>query len=277
MGRNCYEIFLQNITLPGVYNLSDGTAVKCLENGGTVIQHRGQYGNAEDFFARNWTDYVEGFGSPENELWLGLDKIYELTNNTNYVMELRITMEAFNGTVREANYESFRIKDGDDNYQLILGNYSGTAGDAFSYNNEMLFSTTDNDNDESSYDCAAMYGNSGWWYNDCTGSALNGLNRNDGNTGILWYSFSRSLKTATMAIYPNFDAVMVTDERCGGDGDYYDVMDCCSNSQPCGLGEGDCDNDSDCEGDLVCGQNNCGPPHSLVSSEADCCIEFASI
>ena len=27
-------------------------------------------------------------------------------------MELRITMEAFNGTVREANYESFRIKDG---------------------------------------------------------------------------------------------------------------------------------------------------------------------
>ena len=32
---------------------------------------------------------------------------------------------------------------------------------------------------------------------------------------------------------------------------------CCSSSSQCGLGEGDCDYDSDCTGDLVCGLNNC--------------------
>ena len=49
-------------------------------------------------------------------------------------------------------------------------------------------------------------------------------------------------------------------------------MACCSDSQPCGLGGGDCDVDQDCQGDLVCGTDNCGPPHSLVSSSADCCV-----
>ena len=50
--------------MPGVYYLSDGTQVKCLEGGGTVIQHRGQCGNAEDYFVKTWDEYVEGFGSP---------------------------------------------------------------------------------------------------------------------------------------------------------------------------------------------------------------------
>ena len=33
--------------------------------------------------------------------------------------------------------------------------------------------------------------------------------------------------------------------------------DCCTSSNKCSLGEGNCDSDSDCEGDLVCGTNNC--------------------
>jgi len=32
---------------------------------------------------------------------------------------------------------------------------------------------------------------------------------------------------------------------------------CCTSSNQCGVGEGDCDDDNDCQGDLVCGQNNC--------------------
>ena len=31
----------------------------------------------------------------------------------------------------------------------------------------------------------------------------------------------------------------------------------CTSSNQCGVGEGDCDVDNDCLGDLLCGQSNC--------------------
>ena len=34
--------------------------------------------------------------------------------------------------------------------------------------------------------------------------------------------------------------------------------DCCTQDNPCGLGEGDCDHDSDCKPGLYCGLDNCG-------------------
>ena len=45
--------------------------------------------------------------------------------------------------------------------------------------------------------------------------------------------------------------------------------ECCSVDQPCGLGQGDCDMDSECHGDLVCGRDNCGVKFN--STSADCC------
>ena len=47
---------------------------------------------------------------------------------------------------------------------------------------------------------------------------------------------------------------------------------CCSSSFPCGLGGGDCDTDADCQGNLVCGTENC-PNSSLYSFDStdDCC------
>ena len=41
---------------------------------------------------------------------------------------------------------------------------------------------------------------------------------------------------------------------------------CCTPSSPCGQGKGDCDNDDDCAGDLVCGKDNCG------RGALDCCV-----
>ena len=42
----------------------------------------------------------------------------------------------------------------------------------------------------------------------------------------------------------------------------------CSQDSPCNDGEGDCDNDGECEGLLVCGNDNClGGPSTM-----DCCI-----
>merc|ERR550539_274600 len=50
---------------------------------------------------------------------------------------------------------------------------------------------------------------------------------------------------------------------------------CCSDASPCMLGGGDCDDDSQCEGDLVCGSDNCLSDFSSTGSNwvegADCC------
>ena len=45
---------------------------------------------------------------------------------------------------------------------------------------------------------------------------------------------------------------------------------CCSSSNLCGADEGDCDNDSECAGSLICGTNNC-PSGFLMGTKFDCC------
>jgi hypothetical protein len=45
-----------------------------------------------------------------------------------------------------------------------------------------------------------------------------------------------------------------------------------SNADHSRLGEGDCDNNSDCAGWLVCGTNNCGSRRGFDSTD-DCCRE----
>ena len=44
---------------------------------------------------------------------------------------------------------------------------------------------------------------------------------------------------------------------------------CCTSANPCGIGQGDCDSDAECSGDLKCGSNNCV---GFGDSGADCCI-----
>jgi len=49
--------------------------------------------------------------------------------------------------------------------------------------------------------------------------------------------------------------------------------DCCSSLSPCQENEGDCDNDSECAGSLVCGNDNCPSINPLAHRFADCCIK----
>ena len=62
-----------------------------------------------------------------------------------------------------------------------------------------------------------------------------------------------------------------TDEvplRCTGEDN-----DCCSDLQPCGLGQGDCDTDSQCADSLVCGSDNCHHSRLLSFDLTDDCCE----
>ena len=40
----------------------------CLEEGWTVIQSRGQYGNPSDYFFKTSAEYKDGFGKPGNQV-----------------------------------------------------------------------------------------------------------------------------------------------------------------------------------------------------------------
>lgn len=57
-------------------------------------------------------------------------------------------------------------------------------------------------------------------------------------------------------------------QRCGGTTD-----DCCTPTTPCDLGDGDCDEDNECLGSLVCGLDNCDTARMILhqSTINDCC------
>ena len=59
-----------------------------------------------------------------------------------------------------------------------------------------------------------------------------------------------------------------TNDCPGGEDEGYN---CCTSSNPCGEGKGDCDNDSECQGNLVCGLDNCNTALGFAS-DMDCCI-----
>ena len=83
----------------------------------------------------------------------------------------------------------------------------GTAGDSFSSNRYMAFTTKDRENSRN-YDCAKSY-QGAWWYWYCGYSNLNGRYYHGGHspslTGIFWYKwkgFQYSAKRAEMKIRP---------------------------------------------------------------------------
>ena len=57
-------------------------------------------------------------------------------------------------------------------------------------------------------------------------------------------------------------------ETCRGSGSSWN---CCTIQSKCGIHEGDCDSDEECEGTLTCGIGNCAV--HLFPENADCCQE----
>merc|ERR550525_1394397 len=46
----------------------------------------------------------------------------------------------------------------------------------------------------------------------------------------------------------------------------------CTDSSKCGVGQGDCDHNSQCQGSLVCGRDNCRDWNPAAEQLADCCM-----
>ncbi|XP_057584968.1 tenascin-N isoform X2 [Hippopotamus amphibius kiboko] len=133
------------------------------DGGGWIVFQRRNTGQL-DFFKR-WRTYVEGFGNPMKEFWLGLDKLHNLTMGTPTRYEVRVDLQTANESAY-AVYDSFQVASSKERYRLTVGKYTGTAGDALTYHNGWKFTTFDRDNDIALSNCALTH-HGGWWYKNC--------------------------------------------------------------------------------------------------------------
>ncbi|KAM5239186.1 tenascin-N [Ctenodactylus gundi] len=133
------------------------------DGGGWIVFQRRNTGQL-DFFKR-WRSYVEGFGDPMKEFWLGLDKLHNLTAGTPTRYEVRVDLQTVNESAY-AVYDLFQVASSKERYKLTVGKYRGTAGDALTYHNGWKFTTFDRDNDIALSNCALTH-HGGWWYKNC--------------------------------------------------------------------------------------------------------------
>ncbi|XP_052889603.1 fibrinogen C domain-containing protein 1-like [Anopheles moucheti] len=201
----------------GIYYLQPNTAINITFEvsrdwtnnhgfGGDWIVFQRRFNGSVNFY-RNWSEYKQGFGDLRGEHWLGLDKLHSIVKTRQH--ELFIVLEDFDGVIAYAHYDDFKIGDESEKYKIkSLGQYTGTAGDSFSYHRDEVFSTYDQDNDKDDKDdCAVSYGGA-WWFKKCYYSHLNGeylKGKSNRAAGIIWYTFRGhyySLKSTKMMVRP---------------------------------------------------------------------------
>eukprot|EP00092_Neocalanus_flemingeri_P074046 GFUD01091508.1.p1 GENE.GFUD01091508.1~~GFUD01091508.1.p1 ORF type:complete len:285 (+),score=59.73 GFUD01091508.1:56-910(+) len=154
---------------------------KVEDEGWVLILKRGQMGNAEDYFAKNFDAYETGFGQTDDEYWIGLRKLANLTNNRKW--ELRVNFVTWSGERFFATFHAFQVGPAP-RYELNIGEFdedSNTDATFLLYHNKQGFSTMDLDQDGKKGSCSQTYGKAGWWFDDCYSSNFGGLNRNPGS------------------------------------------------------------------------------------------------
>ncbi|XP_077400536.1 fibrinogen-like 2a [Vanacampus margaritifer] len=225
--RDCSDYNVLETRKNGVYRITpdprNGTFeaycdMESFGGGWTVIQQRL---DGSVSFNRTWAEYKKGFGNLRGEFWLGNDHIHLLTKAKD--MTLRIELEDFEDVREYAKYEQFYVANDYLRYRLSISGYSGTAGNAITFNkhfnhDQKFFSTPDRDNDMyPSGNCGAYY-SSGWWFDACMSANLNGKyyhKRYKGvRNGIFWgtwhnmsteyypTNYRQAFKTVKMMIRP---------------------------------------------------------------------------
>jgi len=217
--RDCFDIkHMYPLSKTGVYriyptyNRPEGFRVLCdmRTDGGGWIVFQSRFNGKQDFF-KDWESYIQGFGKLEEEFWLGLELLHELTRYGKYT--LRIDLKDWNDIQAYATYKKFYVGDSP-GYVLNFAknSYFGDAGDAFSVSGyQMKFSTKNKDQDTTSKENCAQTFKGAWWYQACHRSNLNGLylkgETDQFATGMVWEPFRGhyyALKTSQMKFRPDY-------------------------------------------------------------------------
>ncbi|ESP02958.1 hypothetical protein LOTGIDRAFT_111080, partial [Lottia gigantea] len=155
-----------------VYNIqpfasADPFQVYCkMQNGGRTLF---QVHRSPSFkFNKTWVEYRDGFGSLTSNHWLGLQKMHMIINNGTY--QMIVNMKLKNDSFYQHYFNDFQIENESNLYRLNFSNAkphsTSPLGDSLTDSKGMAFSAFDQDNDNSTSNCAMIRG-SGWWFNDC--------------------------------------------------------------------------------------------------------------
>ena len=107
---------------------------------GILVLRNTWAGSRSSFFSRSWAEYEQGFGSTTTQYWIGLSKLYSMSQN---YCNIRFNLQATNGSWFYAEYSRFLVGKPSTKYKLSIDGYSGNAGDAMVYQNGQPFSTYD--------------------------------------------------------------------------------------------------------------------------------------
>ncbi|XP_060567499.1 ficolin-1-like, partial [Ruditapes philippinarum] len=127
-------------------------------------------------FYRNFTEYENGFGNVDGELWLGLKYIQELAEQGS--TEIRLDMTRNDSTTGHETCPDFMLTEGT-NYTLKIGScikngFKDPFFGGFDDTNQMPFTTYDRNLDTIGGNCAVRE-HGAWWYGyECTYVNLNG-------------------------------------------------------------------------------------------------------
>uniref|UniRef100_A0A8C2NI22 Angiopoietin-related protein 3 n=1 Tax=Capra hircus TaxID=9925 RepID=A0A8C2NI22_CAPHI len=209
---DCTIIYNQGKHTSGIYSIRPSNSqvfnVYCDVKSGsswTLIQHRI---DGSQNFNETWENYKYGFGRLDGEFWLGLEKIYSIVKQSNYI--LRIELEDW----KDKYYTeySFHLGDHETNYTLHLAEISGNGPKAFPEHKDLMFSTWDH-KAKGHFNCPES-NSGGWWCHDvCGENNLNGKYNKprakakpERKGGICWKSQDGrlySIKATKMLIHPS--------------------------------------------------------------------------
>jgi len=147
-----------------------------------------------NFFNRSWAEFKVGFNDSRGNYWLGNELLHQLTYYSGRY-NLRFDLQERNGSWYYAEYSTFTVFSEALGYKIDVDRYSGNAGDAFSYHNNMMFITYDRDNDPytNSFhknNCAVRNGG-GFWHKACSYASVNTV-RGRGSD-FNWYVIGNTL------------------------------------------------------------------------------------
>jgi hypothetical protein len=136
--------------------------------GWTVLMRRV---DGTEYFNRTWEEYKNGFGSLDQNFWLGNELIHRLTATK---QEALFDIESDTGDNSMVLYKNFKVDSEDNKYKLTVDEYeSSHRSDSMSESNGKFFTTKDRDNDEHGGNCADI-SNGGWWHRSCAEAYLTG-------------------------------------------------------------------------------------------------------
>jgi len=160
---NCFAAFVaENLTVDVTLPTQQGSVtVKSVFGWVMIHQHLGNSFN----WRLSWADYKNGFGSIEDNFWLGLDKMHLFTSSQPYRLRVELQQET-TGLWYSAEFSTFTVGDEASTYRLNVDGCNGDAGSGMliQVNSGWGFTTWDRDNDGNpNSNCASDY-DGGWWH-----------------------------------------------------------------------------------------------------------------